>query len=100
MIQQAKRPGLFQLTPFILFVSLFAADAFSPGLTIWQQLGAFVIHLIPSFILLTFLIVAWKWELIGGIIFIIIGLALSPVIYVHNYIGAVELIKFVGYPIR
>ena len=69
----------------ILFISLFAADAFSPGLTIWQQLGAFIIHLIPSFILLMFLIVAWKWEYVGGVIFIIIGLGLSPVIFIHNY---------------
>jgi cell division protein FtsW (lipid II flippase) len=69
----------------ILFVSIFAADAFGPELTVWQQLGAFVLHLIPSFILLGFLIVAWKWEYIGGIIFIIIGLGLSPVIFMHNY---------------
>ena len=41
----------------ILFVSLFAADAFSPELTIWQQLGAFIMHLIPSFILIAFLII-------------------------------------------
>jgi hypothetical protein len=69
----------------ILFVSLFAADAFAPGLTIWQQLGAFIIHLIPSFILLAFLIIAWKWEFIGGVIFTIIGLGLSPIIFVKNY---------------
>jgi len=69
----------------ILFISLFAADAFAPGLTIWQQLGAFFIHLIPSFILLVFLIVAWKWELIGGIIFMAIGLAFTPVIFIFNY---------------
>ena len=69
----------------ILFISLFAADSFDPGLTIWQQLGAFFIHLIPSFILLSLLIVAWKWEFIGGIIFTVIGLGLSPFIFIHNY---------------
>ena len=69
----------------ILFISLFAADSFAPGLTIWQQLGAFLIHLIPSFILLALLIVAWKWELIGGIIFIVIALALSPFVFMLNY---------------
>jgi len=69
----------------ILFVSLFAADAFAPELSIWQQLGAFIMHLIPSFILLAFLIVAWKWELIGGIIFMIIGLGFSPIVFMHNY---------------
>ncbi len=69
----------------ILFVSLFALDSFNPELTIWQQIGAFLIHLIPSFILLALLIVAWKWEFIGGIIFTIIGLGLSPFVFVHNY---------------
>jgi len=69
----------------ILFISLFAADAFTPGLTIWQQLGAFLIHLIPSFILLAFLFIAWKWEFTGGIIFMVIGLAFSPFIFMLNY---------------
>ncbi len=69
----------------ILFISLFALDAFSPELTFWQQLGGFFMHMIPSFVLTAFLIVAWKWELVGGIIFIIIGLVLSPMVFVHNY---------------
>jgi hypothetical protein len=69
----------------ILFISLFAADSFGPGRTLWQQLGAFFVHLIPSFILLVFLLVAWKWELIGGIIFTAVGIGFSPVIYMHNY---------------
>ncbi len=69
----------------ILFVSLFAADAFTPGLTIWKQLGGFLIQLIPSLILLAFLIVAWKWELIGGIIFVVIGLVTSPLVFMLNH---------------
>ena len=69
----------------ILFVSLFALDSFAPGLTIWQQLAAFIIHLIPSFILLAFLIIAWKWEFAGGIIFIITGITLSILVYNMNY---------------
>ena len=69
----------------ILLISMFAADAFEPGLTIWQQLGAFFIHLIPSFILLGILILAWYKEFAGGIIFIIIGLVLTPFIFNHNY---------------
>lgn len=69
----------------ILFISLFALDSFSPDLTIWQQIGAFLLHLIPSFVLIFVLIVAWKWEFIGGIIFTLIGLGFSPVIFLHNY---------------
>jgi len=69
----------------ILFVSIFAFDAFSPDRTLLQQLGAFLVHLIPSFLLLALLVVAWKWEFAGGIIFTIIGLAFSPVVFTMNY---------------
>lgn len=69
----------------ILFISLFAADAFAPERTMWQQLSGFFIHLIPSFVLLALLILAWKKELIGGIIFTLIGNILSPIIFQHNY---------------
>ena len=69
----------------ILFVSLFALDSFDPRLTLMQQIGDFVIHLIPSFVLLACLIVAWKWELVGGVIFTLIGIGFSPFIYQLNY---------------
>ena len=69
----------------ILFISLFALDAFEHGITIWQKIGAFLVHLIPSFILLIFLTIGWKWEFIGGIIFLVIGLGFSPYIFMHNY---------------
>jgi len=76
---------------------------FSPDLTIWQQIQAFLMHLIPSFVLLLFLVIAWRWELVGGIIFLLIGLVMSPVIYQHNYnmngsvwmsIGIIAMITF------
>jgi len=69
----------------ILFVSLFALDSFDPRLSLLQQIGEFLIHLIPSFVLLACLIVAWKWELIGGIILASIGIGFSPFIYQLNY---------------
>jgi hypothetical protein len=69
----------------ILFISIFALDSFSPERTFWQNMGAFLLHLIPSFVLIALLIIAWKWELIGGIIFTIIGLVMSPLIYSHNF---------------
>jgi hypothetical protein len=69
----------------ILFISMFALDSFDPGLTIWQQIGGFLIHLIPTYILIAFLITAWKWELIGGILFILLGIGFSPLVYTMNY---------------
>ncbi|HEY5689107.1 MAG TPA: hypothetical protein VIS27_12460 [Yeosuana sp.] len=69
----------------ILFISLFALDAFETGPTIWKQITAFLIHLIPSFILTILLIIAWKKELLGGILFLIISLVFSPIIFKMNY---------------
>jgi hypothetical protein len=69
----------------ILFVSMFAWDSFDPGLSFWQQILGFFMHLIPTFILIAFLIIAWKWEFVSGIIFSLIGLGLSPFIIILNY---------------
>jgi hypothetical protein len=69
----------------ILFISLFALDSFSSERTFWQNTGAFLMHLIPSFVLLVILIVAWKWENIGGIILIIVGVFFCVSIFNLNY---------------
>jgi len=69
----------------ILFISMFALDSFDPKLTMWQQIGGFLIHLIPTYILIIFLVFAWKWELIGGLMLIIFALGFTPFIYIHNY---------------
>lgn len=69
----------------ILFISVFALDAFDPRFTIWQQIGAFALHLVPTFILILFLWIAWKWELLGGLLFIGLGLSTSLFIYQHNH---------------
>ena len=69
----------------ILFVSMFALDSFAPGLTIWKQLGSFLIHLIPCYILIALLVIAWKREYLGGLLFVIIGVIFIPFVFIHNY---------------
>ena len=69
----------------ILFISMFALDAFAPGLTIWQQIGGFLLHLIPSYIMIALLVIAWKWEYVGGIIFTILGFGFSVSVFLLNY---------------
>ncbi|MCX6786651.1 MAG: hypothetical protein NTU85_02450 [Candidatus Kaiserbacteria bacterium] len=58
----------------ILFISLFALDIFQAGVPISQMLLGLVIHLIPSFVLVLFLVIAWKYELVGGFLFVVISL--------------------------
>lgn len=69
----------------IIFISLFALDSFSSERTLWQNAAAFLIHLIPSFILLVVLIIAWKWEKAGGVVLIIIGLVFSIFLFILNF---------------
>ena len=89
----------------ILFVSMFALDAFAPGLTFGQQMRDFAIHLIPSFCLIGFLVLAWKYELIGGIVFILVGLGFSPFVFLVNFHRtqsmwiSLEIIAMITFPI-
>ena len=87
----------------ILFIGMFGLDSFDSRLTIWQQLFAFIMHSIPCLILIIFLIVAWKYEIAGGIIFILVGIGFTPLIFHHNFLmnhsvwislGIVGLITF------
>lgn len=89
----------------ILLISMFAFDAFSSDDSVLRQIGRFLVHLTPSFILLAFLIIAWRRELLGGIIFSTIGIGLIPFIYQHNYninhsIGmSVGIVMMVTFPL-
>jgi len=58
---------------YILFISLFALDAFSSDVSLFAKIGGFLIHLFPSFLLTAALAVAWKKPLPGGILFLALG---------------------------
>ena len=59
---------------FILFISLFALDVFKGDKSGLSKIGSFLIHLIPSAILTVLLILSWRREWIGGIIFFVLGI--------------------------
>ena len=60
---------------FILFLGLFALDVFEGDKSLAKKSGEFILHLSPSFLLILVLILAWKHEWIGTVIFIIFGFA-------------------------
>ena len=59
---------------FIAFLSLFALDVFDEHLGLWQTLLALTMHLIPSFVLIAALVLAWRWEWIGAALYAGAGL--------------------------
>ncbi len=70
----------------IAFVCLFALDAFTEGAGgPGQKIVAFLLHMIPSFALIIVLIMAWKHELVGGILMTLVGLAAAAFVYSLNH---------------
>lgn len=66
----------------ILFISMFALDVFVPGEP-WHRVAiALFMHLLPSFVLLAILVIAWRVEWLGGAIFVLAGL--SPFALLSN----------------
>ena len=86
-----KSEGLFYWLPrslsiiAIIIVTAFSFDVFQSGESVAGQLEDLVIHLVPSYLLTVILVVAWKWEYTGGIIFLVIGLVSSPYVFYGNY---------------
>jgi len=74
---------------FVAFISLFALDAFGGDGSFGEQLLGFIIHLVPSFVLVIFLVIAWKHEKVGGWLYILLGVVFT--IFFDTY---EELITF------
>jgi hypothetical protein len=58
---------------FVAFLSLFALDVFGEGYGFWRTQLALVMHLIPALIVLAAVVVAWRWEAVGGFLLIALG---------------------------
>jgi hypothetical protein len=60
---------------FIIFLALMSLDVFDENYGFWQTIVALLIHNIPSFILLIVVIISWEYEIVGGVAFILAGIA-------------------------
>lgn len=58
---------------FALFLTLFTFDAWDGASSFWEGLLGWIIHLLPVFIVLFVLVVAWTRPRIGGILFLLLG---------------------------
>ncbi|MBN1157146.1 hypothetical protein JXA85_05985 [Candidatus Woesearchaeota archaeon] len=58
----------------ILFLALFSLDIFEMKLGFWGTVLGLFIHNIPSLFLTVILIISWRYEIVGGIAFILAGL--------------------------
>jgi len=54
---------------FAVFISIFAFDVFEQGYGILKTIIALLIHLIPTGIVVIILVISWRWEWVGAILF-------------------------------
>jgi len=59
---------------FILFLTLFSLDVFDSASGFSEILIGLLMHNISVLILIVVLIIAWKYELVGGVVFILAGI--------------------------
>ena len=59
---------------FLAFLAFFSLDVFGNGYTFWETVLGLFMHNIPVFALLAVLLISWKHEWVGGIVFILAGL--------------------------
>ena len=60
---------------FAAFISIFALDVFEEGRGIGETALALTMHLVPTAIVVALVAVSWRWEIVGGTVFIALGAA-------------------------
>ncbi|MBI3416462.1 MAG: hypothetical protein HY043_14295 [Verrucomicrobia bacterium] len=58
---------------FALFISVFALDVFGHGAGFWKTTLALFMHLVPTWIILTVLAIAWHREWVGAVVYVALG---------------------------
>jgi hypothetical protein len=52
------------------FLALFSLDAFGGGVSLFEALPGFAVHVAPVLALLVVVLISWRWEWVGGLVFI------------------------------
>jgi len=69
----------------ILFLLMFSLDAFGGDESLPRKLLGFLMHNIPAFGLIIALAIAWRYEIAGGVLFVISFVALG--IFFKSFAG-------------
>ena len=78
----------------IFFITLFSLDMFGTEASLLEQVGGFLIHSIPSIIMIVLLVFAWKWPAVGFVAFLAAGI-LSAAFFVRDIYALPNLLLFV-----
>lgn len=59
----------------VLFLTIFSWDVFDENLGFWQTIFGLLIHNLPAIMLAVIIWISWKYEVVGGIAFILASIA-------------------------
>lgn len=82
----------------VAFMSLFALDVFQEGLSLREMLLAFLMHMLPMITLAIVVVIAWRWEWVGAVIFGLAGVLISILTF-RNGMQGVATILSIGAPL-
>jgi len=60
---------------FIIFLALMSLDVIALNLSLKETIIGMLMHNIPALIMLIVLFISWRYEIVGGITFLLAGLA-------------------------
>jgi hypothetical protein len=75
---------------FIFFTCIFALDVFGESRGFVETILALLMHLIPQFLMIGVLILSWRREWIGGVVFILLA-----ILYIVGMWGKFPLMTYV-----
>jgi hypothetical protein len=75
-----------------LFMGLFSLDVFEMNADLWKIIAGFLIHNIPSILLLLTLWFTWNRPFFGGVFFVFLAALIT--IFFHTYEAAVTFLAF------
>ncbi len=68
---------------FILFLAIFSLDIFDMKLGFWETILGLFMYNIPVFVLLVVLLISWKREIVGGIVFTLAGVLYVAIMLIN-----------------
>ncbi len=70
---------------YVCFIGMFSLDSFDGKHSFSEMLLGFLIHNIPTFILLIILIVSWKKALLGAVLFLLASISMFLFIKIRYF---------------
>ncbi len=74
-------PRIFTIV-FIAFLAMFSLDVFGNNYSLGELTLGLFMHNIPGLILIVILLISWKYEIVGAITFILLGIVYIAMITV------------------